>query len=256
MKTRNFFSKGASEGIIFWGVPVLFLVIWEILGRAGLINGSILPTPFRIWKTFLDLLESGRLQKNLGVSMLRVIIGFLFGSGAGIVLGLLTGIFSKFNKATSVLFGVLRPIPMIGWVPLLILWFGIGEKSKIIVIAIGTFWSVLLNTQHGIANTGTEFLEIAKLLEKDRWTVLTKIVMPAATPAIFTGLRLGISAAWKSVVAAEMLAATKGIGYMISNARELAQPDKMFVGLLMIGLVGIFIDAAILKLQNRLIKWE
>jgi sulfonate transport system permease protein len=244
------------DWVVFIGVPVLFLLIWEMLGNKGVINGSILPKPTRIWHTFISLVQTGKLQKHLSASILRVLAGFLIGSAAGVILGLLMGIFHYFNKAVAVIFGVLRPIPMIGLVPLFILWFGIGETSKVLVIMMGTFWPVLINTQHGIASIDKSYFEIAQLLEKDRLTTLMKIVIPAAMPSIFTGLRLGISAAWKSVVAAEMLAATKGIGYMISNARELAQPDKMFVGLLAIGLIGILIDFVILKLQKKLISWE
>lgn len=256
-------EKGKKENIsvildwvVFIGVPVLFLILWEVLGKEGILNGSILPTPSRIWNTFIKLIQTGKLQKNLSASIIRVLAGFAFGAAAGVILGLLMGIFHYFNRAVAVIFGILRPIPMIGLVPLFILWFGIGETSKVLVIMMGTFWSVLINTEHGIANIDQSYFEIAQLLEKNQLTTLLKIVIPAATPAIFTGLRLGVSAAWKSVVAAEMLAATKGIGYMISNARELAQPDKMFVGLLTIGFVGILIDYVILKLQKKLVNWE
>ena len=144
---------------------------------------------------------------------------------------------------------------MIGLVPLMILWFGIGETSKVIVISVGTFWSVLLNTQAGLASTDRKLLEVAQILEKDNFTILRKIVFPSALPQIFTGVRIGVGNAWKSVVAAEMLAATKGIGHLIEYARELAQPAKMFVGILTIGIVGLLIDFLIRKLQKILIRW-
>ena len=140
--------------------------------------------------------------------------------------------------------------------PLLILWYGIGEESKLIIIAIGTFWSVLLNTQHGISSTDIKFFEVAQLLEKNKITVLTKIIFPAALPSIFTGIRLGLSGAWKSVVAAEMIASVRGIGYMISYAREMSQPDVMFVGLLALGVIGLLIDLFVLQIQKKLIHWN
>lgn len=245
-----------EKKIIFLGVPIALLIIWQILGDMGVINGIIMPTPSRIFQTFVELIENGELADNLGASIIRVLSGFIFGTLAGLIFGVLTGLYPKINQAVAAIFGILRPIPMIGLVPLMILWFGIGEKSKIIVIAVGTFWSVLINTQEGIANTSSKLLEVAQLLEKDKFTVLFKIIFPAATPSIFTGVRLGVGNAWKSVVAAEMLAATKGVGHMIEYARELAQPEKMFVGLLSIGFIGLVIDVVIMKLQKRLILWD
>ncbi|MGN1174242.1 MAG: ABC transporter permease [Roseburia sp.] len=250
------FKNQVIERIIFFLVPVVLLIIWQILGNAGIINATIMPTPSSIFKTFLDLLKSGDLAEDLGASMGRVLIGFFFGTLAGLLFGIVTGLYPKINKAVAAIFGILRPIPMIGLVPLMILWFGIGEKSKIIVIAVGTFWSVLINTQEGIFNVNDKLIEVAQLLEKNKITVLTKIIFPAAIPSIFTGIRLGVGNAWKSVVAAEMLAATKGVGHMIEYARELAQPEKLFVGLLSIGIIGLVIDAIIMTIQKKLFVWE
>lgn len=245
-----------TQKIIFFAVPILLLLIWQILGDRGVINGVIMPTPLKIAQTFWQLVKSGELTENLGASIFRVLLGFIFGTIAGLLFGILTGLYPYINQAVAAIFGILRPIPMVGLVPLMILWFGIGEKSKIIVIAVGTFWSVLINTQEGIVNTSSKLIEVAQLLEKDKFTILTKIVFPAALPSIFTGVRLGVGNAWKSVIAAEMLAATKGVGHMIEYARELAQPGKMFVGLLSIGLIGLVIDVVIKRIQNRLLVWD
>lgn len=253
MKSKK---RNIIDYIIIIGVPIAFLIIWQWLGNNNMISPAIMPTPLKIYTTFKGLILSEKLQLHLWTSVKRVCIGFLFGASAGIIIGILTGIFKKVDEAVTVVFGILRPIPVIGLVPLLILWFGIGELSKVIVIGIGCFWSVLLNTEHGINGTDVKFLEVAQLLEKSKKTVLLKIVMPAAIPAIFTGLRLGVGAAWRSVVAAEMLASVKGIGYMIAYAREMSQPAVMFVGLLSIGFIGILIDVVILRLQKRLIRWE
>jgi sulfonate transport system permease protein len=144
---------------------------------------------------------------------------------------------------------------MIAWIPLFILWIGIGDGFKITLIALGTFWSVLLNTIHGIQSVDPKLLEVASALEKNRFIMIRKIILPAALPAILTGLRLGMGVAWSSVVASEMIAASKGIGYMIMFAREMAQPAKLMVGVFTIGLVGLLIDTIILKLQKWLIKW-
>lgn len=249
-------KQSMIENGIFFGVPLVLLLLWQIMGDNGAINAAVMPTPAGIGETFKELLKDGELAENLGASIRRVLIGFCFGTSAGLVIGIITGLYPKINKAVAAVFGILRPIPMIGLVPLMILWFGIGEKSKIIVIAVGTFWSVLINTQEGVFQVSGKLIEVAQLLEKDKITVLTRIILPAAVPSIFTGIRLGFGNAWKSVVAAEMLAATKGIGYMIEYARELAQPGKLFVGLLSIGVIGLVTDAVILTVQKRLLVWN
>ena len=245
-----------TDTVIFFFVPIAILLLWQILGDGGAISGAVMPVPTRIAAAFLELLKDGELAENVGASMARVLIGFFFGTFAGLLIGIITGIYPRINQVVAAVFGILRPIPMIGLVPLMILWFGIGEKSKIIVIAVGTFWSVLINTQEGVFSVSSKLIEVAELLEKDKITVLTRIILPAALPSIVTGIRLGFGNAWKSVVAAEMLAATKGVGYMIEYARELSQPEKLFVGLLSIGVIGLVTDAVILAVQKRLIVWN
>lgn len=237
-------------------VPVGILLFWEIAGRKGWINTSIMSTPSIIAENFLSLWEKGTLQKNLLISSRRVLIGFAYGTIAGIVLGILMGQFEKVNKAFAVIVGVLRPIPMIGWTPLFILWMGLGESSKITIIAISAFWSVLVNTIDGIQSVDKRYLEVASMLEKGKFDNIIHIVLPTIAPNIFTGLRLGVSNAWRGVVAAEMIAATAGIGYMISFAREMAQPATLLLGLLIIGLICLVIDSVILKLQKIIFKWN
>lgn len=249
-------NRRKIDYIILVAAPVLLIVFWQLACVMEWVNTSIMPSPIKIVDAFISSWNSHILQEHLLASTYRVAIGFLCGAGAGIVFGILTGIFIKADDALSVVFSVLRSIPTVGLVPLLILWYGIGEESKIIVIAIGTFWSVLLNTQQGISGTDKKLIEVAQLLEKDKLTVLTKIIFPAALPSMFTGIRLGMSNAWKSVVAAEMIASVRGIGYMISYAREMIQPDVMFVGLLILGIIGLLLDVIILKLQKKLIRWE
>lgn len=183
-------------------------------------------------------------------------LGFACGVSLGLIFGFFIGLSRKLDDFFSVTFSILRSIPAIGMIPLLILWFGIGEKTKIIVIALGSFWSVLLNTEHGISGTDKKLLEVASLLEKKKPTVIAKIVLPSALPAIFTGVRLALSGAWRSVVAAEMIASMKGIGYLISYAREMSAPDIMFVGLLTLGLLGLLLDTLLLQLEKRLIRWN
>jgi sulfonate transport system permease protein len=236
--------------------PVLIIVIWQLAGEAGMINTTVLPLPGKILSKFIQLIADGKLFSNLAVSIWRVIQGFFIGTVAGLVLGTIMGLFTYVNKILNSLVGILRPVPMIAWIPLLILWIGIGEESKVAIIVIGSFWPVLLNTIQGIKSTDVKLLEVATILEKSRWTVLTNVILPNALPSIITGMRLGSGTAWSCVVAAEMIAASKGIGYMIMYAREMSQPATIFVGVFSIGAIGLLIDKLFLKLERHLLRWN
>jgi sulfonate transport system permease protein len=237
-------------------IPAVLLVLWQIAGDTGCLKPSIFPSPLVIAGTLLELLKSGELFKNLAVSLVRVLEGFVIGAGLGLLVGFAMGLSKRMERALSLITGLLRPIPTIAWIPALILWMGIGESSKITVIAVGSFWPVLLSAVQGVRSTDSKYLEVARVLEKDSYTTLLKVVIPSALPSIFTGLRVAMGIAWASVVGAELIAASSGIGFMIMYAREVSQPDVMLVGVLAIGLTGLLIDFLLLQLQRRLLKWS
>jgi sulfonate transport system permease protein len=252
---RSRLAEQAVNYILLLGSPVILLAVWQLMGDSGRLNLSIMPTPKSILDAFVSFAASGRLAKYFLVSFIRVATGFAIGAGSGLLIGALGGIFPKFAYATAVVLGVLRPIPMIGLLPLFILWFGIDEWSKILVIAMGAIWPVLLNTENGIRNVDPKHIEVARILMKDKATVLYKIIFPAATPSLLTGLRLGFSTAWRGIVSSEMIGASAGVGFLISYARELSQPAVMFLGLFIIGIVGILIDIVLQRVEKRLLKW-
>ncbi len=249
-------ERSIADYVIIVLSPVILIAVWQIATDKGLVNGAIVPSPGRVIEAFRSLIASGKYFEHFNASLIRVSIGFIIGTCMGVLLGILTGLFKKVDDLVTVIFSVFRSIPNVGLVPLFILWCGIGEESKIIVIALGTFWSVLLNTQRGISGTDFKLLEVARILQKDKLTVLLKIIIPAALPSIFTGVRLGLSGAWRSVVAAEMIASMRGIGYMIQYAREMSQPAVMFVGLLTLGLVGLALDLVVKLIEKKLIYWD
>ncbi len=252
-------SKKISR-LFTWGfplvVPVFLLALWQTACDRGWFQSSYLPSPRVIGATLVSMIQSGELWNDLRVSLIRVLEGFGIGAGAGTFLGLAMGLFPWLEKALSLLTGLLRPIPTIAWVPALILWMGIGEGSKVTVIAVGSFWPVLLNASQGVRSVNVHYLEVARLLEKDRFTLLTRIILPSALPSLFTGYRVGMGIAWASVVGAELIAASSGIGYLIMYAREVSQPDVMLVGVAAIGLTGLLIDFVLLRLERRLLKWN
>lgn len=236
--------------------PVVLLLLWQFVSTNGLVNGAFLPSPVKVINAFTGMLSSGKFQEHFKASIIRVLFGFSIGTVSGILLGILSGLFKKVDDCLTVLFSVLRSIPTIGLIPLIILWLGIGEISKVVIIAIGSFWSILLNTQRGISGTDIKLLEVARILQKNKLTVLGKIILPASMPSIITGIRLGISGAWRSVIAAEMIASMRGIGYMIQYAREMSQPAVMFVGLFTLGLIGLALDLVVKALEKKLIFWS
>jgi sulfonate transport system permease protein len=222
----------------------------------GFLKPSILPSPWIIAQTLTVLLKSGELFDNLKISLFRVLEGFGVGAGLGLILGFSMGLSRRMERALVLFTGLLRPIPTIAWVPALILWMGIGESSKVTVIAVGSFWPVLLSAIQGVRSADPKYIEVARVLEKSTYTLITNVIIPSALPSVFTGLRVGMGIAWASVVGAELIAASSGIGYMIMYAREVSQPDVMLVGVAAIGLTGLLIDFLLLKLQRRLLKWN
>lgn len=237
-------------------LPIVLLAIWEGVGQLGWIRHSLLPMPSAIATVLVELVKSGELFVNLSISILRVSEGFIIGAMLGVLVGIQVALVKKLRIAVSLIFGVLRPIPVIAWIPVLILWMGIDEGSKITVIAIGSFWTIFVHVVEGIKNVDKKYLEVATILEKDRKTLLLKVILPAALPSIFTGVRVGIDVAWRSVVAAELIAASSGIGYMIMYARELSQIDVVLVGVFSIGCTGIVIDKLLKLLEMRLLSWN
>lgn len=242
--------------IISISAPILLIVLWELSSRMGWINQTILPSFSKVVNVTISLLKSGLLQEHILISIQRVAQGFLIGGILGIVIGTIMGFSKFFNKFLGSLVSIFRPVPMIAWIPLLILWLGIGEETKVSLITVGTFWPVLLNTIHGIQSVDPKLLEVAKILKKGKLTVMFKVVFPSALPAIFTGIRLGMGSAWSCVVAAEMIAASKGIGFMITYAREVSKPADVMVGVFVIGIIGLLIDTIIQKIQKVVLKWN
>lgn len=243
-----------------WGLPlvapVLLLFLWQSACDRGWFQSSYLPSPRVIGASLISMVQSGELWGDLRVSLTRVLEGFALGAALGTFLGLAMGLFPWLERALSLLTGLLRPIPTIAWVPALILWMGIGEGSKVTVIAVGSFWPVLLSASQGVRSVNPHYLEVARVLEKNRWILLTRVILPSALPSLFTGYRVGMGIAWASVVGAELIAASSGIGYLIMYAREVSQPDVMLVGVAAIGLTGLLIDFVLLHLERTLLKWN
>ena len=157
---------------------------------------------------------------------------------------------------TDLIIQVIKPIPPIAWIPLAILWFGIGEQSKVFIIFLGAFFPVIVNTIDGIRQTDQKLVEVARILEVSKGRFILQVVIPGAFPAIMTGLRVGLMVAWMCVVAAELIAASSGVGYLIMDARQLSQSDVVLVGMITIGIIGKLMDSLISQIEKRVITWK
>jgi len=242
--------------IQYFGLMVLLLLVWQALSMLGVIQPIILPPPSQIAIVFWDLLKNGTLLKHISISVLRVLEGFGVAALLGLGLGMAIGLSQTLARMTDLIIQVIKPIPPIAWIPLAILWFGIGEQSKVFIIFLGAFFPVIVNTIDGIRQTDHKLVEVARILEVSKSRFILQVVIPGAFPAIMTGLRVGLMVAWMCVVAAELIAASGGVGYLIMDARQLSQSDVVLVGMITIGIIGKVMDSIISWIEKRVITWK
>jgi sulfonate transport system permease protein len=248
-------ARGKAAAI-YVAIPVVLLGIWQLLSVLGFIRPMILPPPTQVAEVFWQLLGSGELAAHVLASALRVLEGFALAAACGLLLGIAIGLSRSVGRFAELPIQLVKPIPPIAWIPLAILWFGIGEGSKVYIIFIGAFFPILINTIDGIRQTDGRFVELAKILEVPRWRFIRQVILPGALPQIMTGLRIGLTIAWMCVVAAELIAASSGVGFLIMDARQLSQSDVVLAGMATMGLLGKLSDDFLRLLETRLITWR
>lgn len=237
-------------------VPIIIVIIWWISTSLNLVNAYLLPSPGKIVDTILTLVGNGLLVKHLTASLYRVFAGFFISVIIAIPLAVLVALNKKAYDYLEPLLEFIRHIPPIALIPLLILWMGIGEAPKISIIILATFFPVFLNTISGIVNSDVRLEEVGTVFNFSKLDILIKIIIPQALPSILVGLQLGLGYSWRSLIGAELIAASTGIGYMIIEAEQLSRPDIIIVGILSIGLLGYVLDGFFLRTTNKLIKWD
>lgn len=250
---ENMTVKKLSLGSL---IPVAVVLLWWYTTNFTATPETILPKISTVWAAFKDLLKSGSLLDDLSISLKRVLVGYAVSALTGVVLGTLMGMNSAIRMIFAPTLTTIRQIPIMAWIPLLILWLGIGESSKIVIILIGALFPIMINTLTGIASTPLEYVEVARLYKLSRWKTFTKVYFPHAIPHIQTGLKLGLGVSWMAVVAAELIAASSGIGYKMSYARTLMQSDRVIVYMIVIGAVGIIMDKLLTIVFSALTPWE
>jgi len=237
-------------------VPFMLLAIWQILASKGVLMEVILPSPIKVVKAFFSMVEDGTLAIDLKTSLRRVLVGYAQGAIVALILGVGSGLNKVVERLVSPLINIIRQIPLYAWIPLIILWFGIGETSKHIIIARGVAIPIYLNTVQGIHGVQIEYYELSKVLELKYRTFLRKIVLPSAVPSIFTGLRLAAGNSWMAVVAAEMLGGLTGLGYGLLQAKEFLWSDKLIALMIVVAVVGIVFDYLLQLVEKRFLRWR
>jgi NitT/TauT family transport system permease protein len=266
----NVNPRKIATGLI---VPIVALALWQLASSMGWVNALVLPSPLAVLRKWIEYASptepytpateswlawafSGELLRDTFSSMYRVVVGFVVGAGLALPLGLSMGSSQRVYAWMNPLVQVLRPIPPIAYIPLSILWFGLGNPPAIFLIAIGAFFPVLINTIVGVRNVDGIYLRAARNLGANQRTLFMRIMLPAAVPYILSGVRIGIGTAFIVVIVAEMIAVNNGLGFRILEAREYFWSDKIIAGMISIGLLGLAIDLAVTRLNNHLLRWH
>jgi len=237
-------------------LPVLILIAMEVVARFELTTSQLFVEPKVIFETLVDMIKGDELFINLGISTLRVSIGFVLGGAAGLLFGTVMGISRTFESYVGPIFNALRQVPVLAWIPLFILWVGIGEGFNISFIAVTAFFPMALSTCEGVKGVSKSEMEVGAVLEFSRFKQLSTIILPSTLPAIFTGLRLVLSITWMAVVGAELVVSSEGIGCMMYRARQQLQVDTVLVCILAVGLTGYTMNILLEQTEHYFLRWR
>lgn len=239
-----------------WALPLALLLIWEIAARTGIITARLMPAPSTVaiafWKSLLD----GTLIYHTLISTQRALIGLVIGGGLGFVAGIATGLWKPAEILLDSTLQMLRNIPHLALIPLVILWFGIDETAKIFLVSIGVFFPIYINTFHGVRTIDPQLIEMAHVYGLNRKALIQRIVLPGALPSILVGLRYALGFMWLTLIVAETISATSGIGYMTMNAREFLMTDVVLLGIIIYALLGKLADSATRRIEKRVLAWH
>ncbi len=238
------------------GFPVVVFVIWQLAASLGWIPGHVLPSPAMILEYMLGSFADRSLLPHLGLTLSRVGLGFVLGYLSGLVLALSSGLLAPVQETLDPSIQGLRSVPPLAWIPLFIIWLGIGEESKVVLIMLTVFFPVYLNISSGFRGVDRKYIELARVLNKNYLEQITEIYLPAISPSLWTGARSGLGLAWMVVVAAELLGASKGLGFLLQFGRNVARPEISMACLLLFALLGKASDSVLAVLERRSLSWR
>jgi sulfonate transport system permease protein len=242
--------------IVPWLVPVALLIAWEAAVDAGLLSTRILPAPSTVLAAGYRLCLTGELFTHIGVSFARAGTGFAIGGAIGFALGLLNGVFPFSSRLLDSLLQMVRNVPHLALIPLVILWFGIDEEAKLFLVALGVFFPIYLNTYHGVRTVDAGLKEMGRVYGLGGIGFFREVILPGALPSVLVGVRYALGITWLTLIVAETVSASSGIGYMTMNAREFLQTDVVVLGILIYAILGKLADTSTRLLERRWLAWH
>jgi sulfonate transport system permease protein len=249
-------TAGGARVLAQWALPVAILLAWEAASLAGLIPGRVLPAPSDVVIAGWKLLKSGELARNIWVSFWRAIVGFAIGGSIGFALGLANGLSRRSELVLDSTLQMVRNIPHLALIPLVILWFGIDEEAKLFLVALGVFFPIYINTQHGVRTVDSQLVEMGRTYGMSSGTLFWRVILPGALPSIFVGLRYALGIMWLTLIVAETISASSGIGYMAMQAREFLLVDIVVLAILIYALLGKLADSCARLLERLCLAWH
>ena len=237
-------------------LPILLIATWEMLSRVGVFPAYQLPAPSTVVSTITGMAIDGSLWGHIGITVYRVFLGFVFGTAAAVVLGSLVGFYANAERLFDPLIQAFRSIPSLAWVPLFILWMGIGEPAKITMIAVGVFFPVYLNIVSGISNVDRKLIEVGKMYGLNTWQLIRRIILPASLPSFLVGLRSGLGLGWMFVVAAELMGASQGLGYLLVVGQKTLSPEIILASIILFAVIGKLSDWMLKRIEIKALHWQ
>jgi len=244
------------RNLLPWVLPVCLLLVWQTATHTGLISTRILPAPGDVLAAGMRMAASGELLHHIAVSSARAAAGFALGGAIGFIFGLLTGVSDTASRLFNGSFQMIRNVPHLALIPLFILWFGIDERAKLYLVALGVFFPIYLNTYHGARTVDAGLIEMGRVYGLTRAELFRQVIFPGALPSILVGVRFALGIMWLTLIVAETIAASSGIGYMTMNAREFLQTDVVVLGILIYASLRKLADLATVWLERRCLSWH
>jgi sulfonate transport system permease protein len=253
-KKKNFHS--VQTVLLGSTLPMILVILWELLSRLGVFPSYQLPAPSVVLQTIGSMLQDGSLWSHVGITTFRVFAGFLIGTAVAVVLGSIVGLYQKAEQLFDPMIQAFRSIPSLAWVPLFILWLGIGEASKVTMIAVGVFFPIYLNIVSGIAGVDRKLIEVGKMYGLNNFQMIRRVILPAALPSFLVGLRSGLGLGWMFVVAAELMGASEGLGYLLVLGQNTLSPEMIIASIILFAIIGKLTDWILKQVEKRALTWQ
>lgn len=254
--TLSRMTGGVLHFVWPWLLPIGLMLLWWLSARYELIASQVLPGPEMVLNTALDMIGSGQLAEHVSISTQRVLLGFLMGSGIGLLLGVAMGLSECVSDYVYPLVRMIAYVPLLGWLPLLMLLLGIGETLKVVLVAQAALLPVALNTCNAIRAVPSRLIEVGRLYGFSHRQLLWRVIFPAAFPSMWSSIRYALTKSWLALVVVELLASSEGLGFLMVDSRQLYQLDVMLVAVAAIGLIGFLLDLGLALIERRILRWR